>query len=1212
MRRRPDRLPGRSAERAVRESRRSILTSYLPDILVRALCTRDIPRPCLQMAAVVFADFSGYSRFAADLEARGKKSEDLVGHLNRGFRIVVNSILEGGGDIVRFAGDAALAIWPAASNGLDAAVARAAGCGREMIRRLDRSSFFADTGISLRVGVSGGGIWLLCPGGRFGRREFMVIGRPLRAAAAALQSARPGELAIDPAGSRAGAQSGGGRRVAANLTRRPPDGRLMRFVPAPIAHRVSAGLARWTSESRVVTILFAHIEGWLDDRPDPPAAAQRLLLLLQDAVYQHEGSLNQFLEDDKGLTLLAAFGLPPLAHTDDPIRALSAARDILQRVPDLGHRVSIGIAGGPVFCGDRGTPRRRDYAMVGHTVNLAARLMQAADGGILCDASTADRSRGAFRIRRLNPIRIKGMSRPVSVYRPLKPAAPPENRDPLLGRQTFLRTWNARLHTLKTTRTAVADVWILEGEPGIGKSRLLEAFANLAHERGVRSLLARGEGWLEPGRTWDRIRAQAGLEPLQFPPGSEKDGATRDRMLADDMDRFRRIVRERPTAVLIDDADRLDSASAWWISNLAQRAGTLLLVLTRPPRGASHPSDALILPHARIARIPGLSLAATRRLLQPAGGRDVTLTKWVRRIHEASRGNPYLIREYARREDPAAEPRDPADANISRWIAQRVDRLDPTLAILLKISAVLDAHIDPVRLASLAPAPTRKGGLESRLAELAALGFLDPHSTAEGPRLYRFAGDTLRAGIATLVPDRDRRRLHRAAARLGARDDTVAGLLAHARHWKEGIDRACRPADRLRAARCMATAAEHWLSRFGDVEAAALLEAAGGLRLRAGAVELARWDHLRAQALLNLCRIEESLDAAGSALRRLGIEFDAPPARAAAIARRGGRHPGEAARTLNLLGQITFYLHRPRDNFRAYASAWRAATRANDTEESIRAAAGLCVSAETAGRRSTAEAFADRAQAALRKVRDPGLILWVRMILAVYAAGRRQPSRATAEATRALDLARALGDGRREMQCLNTRATIAWMADRNGHAERDWRRLTRRADSLADGQYRRIGRSGLIQARLRQGDTRGAAVLAKEIQSLPSTPDPGVTARIHAESALALVAIRRRDSAAARRHLLRALAAATDTGLMSYTDRMVLHALEDVAHRLGRKLSSAIIVHLQEMRKRIESRFGRDWPGRREGVQDRKSRKATIADPRKSSARYENQARRSR
>ena len=99
---------------------------------------------------------------------------------------------------------------------------------------------------------------------------------------------------------------------------------------------------------------------------------------MQETLYEYEGSLNKLGVDDKGATLVAAFGLPPVAHEDDPVRAVRAALGIQANLRRLGVRYAIGIATGRVFCGSVGSNLRREYTMIGGVVNLAARLMQTA------------------------------------------------------------------------------------------------------------------------------------------------------------------------------------------------------------------------------------------------------------------------------------------------------------------------------------------------------------------------------------------------------------------------------------------------------------------------------------------------------------------------------------------------------------------------------------------------------------------------------------------------------------------------------------------------------------------------------------------------------------------------------------------------------------------------------------------------------------------
>jgi class 3 adenylate cyclase len=93
----------------------------------------------------------------------------------------------------------------------------------------------------------------------------------------------------------------------------------------------------------------------------------------------HEGSLNKFLMDDKGSTMIVVFGLPPASHQDDAVRAVLCSFALQNELKAMSVRLSIGIASGLVFAGVVGTSgNRREYSVIGDSVNLSARIMQAA------------------------------------------------------------------------------------------------------------------------------------------------------------------------------------------------------------------------------------------------------------------------------------------------------------------------------------------------------------------------------------------------------------------------------------------------------------------------------------------------------------------------------------------------------------------------------------------------------------------------------------------------------------------------------------------------------------------------------------------------------------------------------------------------------------------------------------------------------------------
>lgn len=167
--------------------------------------------------------------------------------------------------------------------------------------------------------------------------------------------------------------------------------------------------------------------GWQHD------ALQRVhdaLVCVQEEVFAYRGGVNKFLMDDKGSTLLACFGLSsPGARVDDAPRATLAALAVCARLFAMGFAASVGITCGEVFCGAVGSTARREYTVLGDTVNLAARLMQRAasqgvddagrpTGGVLVDRACRDECGGLLEFQRLAPITVKGKSGEIEVFRP--------------------------------------------------------------------------------------------------------------------------------------------------------------------------------------------------------------------------------------------------------------------------------------------------------------------------------------------------------------------------------------------------------------------------------------------------------------------------------------------------------------------------------------------------------------------------------------------------------------------------------------------------------------------------------------------------------------------------------------------------------------------------------------------------------------------------
>ena len=217
---------------------------------------------------------------------------------------------------------------------------------------------------------------------------------------------------------------------------------LETFVPAAIVPHISCSTTPWASELRTLSIVFVNLgippEELHDATDEAVYKMHEAVKIVQSAIYTFEGSLNKFSVDDKGSTVLACFGLPPLAHENDPERAVLAALRVSADLRAAGLTASVGITTGVVFVGPLGAGNRREYSVIGDTVNTSARLMQMApqcvDSTILTSTDDHDtftepvivdtttkesaESNPTILWNRLTPVQLKGKASKTQVWQP--------------------------------------------------------------------------------------------------------------------------------------------------------------------------------------------------------------------------------------------------------------------------------------------------------------------------------------------------------------------------------------------------------------------------------------------------------------------------------------------------------------------------------------------------------------------------------------------------------------------------------------------------------------------------------------------------------------------------------------------------------------------------------------------------------------------------
>ncbi|HEY9857396.1 MAG TPA: adenylate/guanylate cyclase domain-containing protein [Stenomitos sp.] len=454
-------------------------------------------------AAVLFADLSGFTALAERQARAGAAGTEALGRLlNVAFGHLIETVCAHGGDIVKFAGDALVAIWvpDAAHPELDLAALRAAQAGLAL-----QEGLASKEGLSLRVGIGAGEVEVYQVGGLHGEWETFLAGEALRRTGRAEAAAQPGQVVLTPiAWELVRAQGVGSplpeggvlleslhgpyvpQALAVPALPAEAEKALLGRLPRAVRSRLVAGQTDWLAELRQITVVFANIPE-LGQAPTLERA-QLLTRTLQATIERFEGTINKLSLDEKGVSLLAAFGLPPRSHEDDPARAVHAAMAMRARLEEMGVRVSIGVASGRVFCGEIGNDRRREYTVIGDTVNLAARLMQQAESQVLCDAATFEATQDRFRFEVLAPVQAKGKTGFLSVFRPQgELRATITAGAELVGRTEEKAQLRAAVREL--LEFDAGRVVVIEGEAGLGKSRLLDYLLEEARTLGVRCLV---------------------------------------------------------------------------------------------------------------------------------------------------------------------------------------------------------------------------------------------------------------------------------------------------------------------------------------------------------------------------------------------------------------------------------------------------------------------------------------------------------------------------------------------------------------------------------------------------------------------------------------------------------------------------------------------------------------------------------------------------
>jgi predicted ATPase/class 3 adenylate cyclase len=525
------------------------LAAYVPIDRRRALARgKDLPGHT--SGAVLFADISGFTPLTEALARElGPRlgAEELTKQLNAVYSVLIAEVHRYRGSVIGFSGDA-ITCWFDGDDGLCATA-----CALSMQQVMEQfaevqSPSGTTVSLAIKVAVASG------PVRRFlvGVPEIQVIdvlaGSTLDHMAEAEKRAGRGEVVlpedlalqlgdnvdvaewreVDQTGQRFAVLRGLACHVEADpwpdtlaSTNETMEQQVWPWVLQPVYERLKIGSGQFLAEIRSAVPLFLRFTGLNYDTDE--AAGQKLDIFIrrvQTILARYEGYLIQLTTGDKGSYLYAVFGAP-LAHDDDPTRALAAALELR----GAGHEVDgiesvqIGISQGRMWTGAYGSPTRCTYGVQGDEVIVAARLMSYAESDqILISQHIVDAVEKDYQAEFLDEIQLKGKQGRMPVYAlsarraVLRSGSSSIFQSRLVGREDELAHMEQLLAASLAGR---GQILRLTGVPGVGKSHLAAEFSDRALARGLRVVVGASQSISQtiPYYPWRQVfRTLLGVE----------------------------------------------------------------------------------------------------------------------------------------------------------------------------------------------------------------------------------------------------------------------------------------------------------------------------------------------------------------------------------------------------------------------------------------------------------------------------------------------------------------------------------------------------------------------------------------------------------------------------------------------------------------------------------------------------------------------------
>ena len=876
-----------------------------------------------EFAAVLLLDVAGFVETTNRLARRGPNgAEEISNLLNRSFGPLTDIIREHGGDVIAFAGDGMLAMWNDTPR-IDEAAHLAAQCGLALRDEMNRQAVSGQHQFRVRISAQVGEIHCCKFGGLDDRSCFVVVGSPIECLGDAYRRANVGDVVLCSElhglirDHSEGTLSDGLFVLNRLSNRKDPSKPALRkdlqtlqlqaLVPDVVVDHLRFGERKWLAEFRNITVVHVNLGGLAfgDAFAD---ALQASVLEAQRVAHRFDGVVHKAIMDDKGFSLSLVFGLPRSTHEDDPQRGIEAGLAISRELAAIGVRTSIGIASGKLFCGDYGGRERREYCLMGPAINMAARLMDLAAGRILCDMTTAEAVRGRVTFSILPPQRVKGNEALVAAFRPVTVLG--THRDhcdgQIVGRESERRQLQDAVQSHR------GGAIIVQGEPGIGKSVLLDDLIEFARTQGLPVLkgFATSIDRLTPYFTWrDVVHELLGGNSPEYISKIAQEKLGHDATLMSWLPLLRDVVNisltetaltrqiigsaraaciealivalladsdRGPRALVFEDLHWFDSASIKLLAAVARKLPNLLLIVSSRPRAfvSAHPDPAAELDFSIEINLSAMTKPSIEELVRRKLRANELPEPMVSFIYQHGGGNPFHCEELALalRDTGAvavirgacevlADLSDPTNRslppNLEGAIVSRVDALPVETQLLLKVASAIGNDFTADIAQAVYPTDTGVTNIVAMLDQLVDQDFLRVEDEEATP-IYSFRHAISQEVTYRLLSFAQRITLHRGIADVieQRHSEWLEPYYSQlAQHWEKANEA-------RRAIRYLELSAEHALRSYANRDAIRYIQTAFRLVESASIadtdVQQSKWEEILGDANNELAEYEEA------------------------------------------------------------------------------------------------------------------------------------------------------------------------------------------------------------------------------------------------------------------------------------------------------------------------------------------------------------------